>query len=90
MPISAREREKLTRALSMAGFPRRDALSLFLSCKLVCALVVGGIGALCAPMIGSYATFVPPGVVIVFAGLGGAGHRRHPAGVRRAHTRYPA
>ena len=71
LPISAREREKLTRALSMAGFPRRDALSLFLSCKLVCALVVGGIGALCAPMIASYATFVPPGVVVVFAGLAG-------------------
>ena len=71
VPIGAREREKLTRSLRQAGFGRPDALSLFLSCKLGCALIFAGIGVICAPAFAQTVTFVPQGAVIAFAG--GAG-----------------
>ena len=71
VPIGARERQKLTRALKQAGFGRQDALSLFLSCKLGCALVFAAIGVLCAPLIAEMVSFVPKGAVIAFSG--GAG-----------------
>lgn len=71
VPIGAREREKLTRALRLAGFARQDALSLFLSCKLACGIVGAGLGALLAQMIGPVAPFVPHGALVIFAGLAG-------------------
>lgn len=71
VPIGAREREKLTRALRLAGFSRQDALSLFLSCKLICGLVGAALFALVAQLIGPVLTFVPHGFLIVFAGLAG-------------------
>ena len=40
-PVGAAEREKLTGLLRTAGFGQRDALSVFLSAKLVVALVAG-------------------------------------------------
>ena len=40
-PVGAVEREKLTRMIRMAGFGQRDALSIFLSLKLVFALASG-------------------------------------------------
>ena len=71
VPISTAEREKLRRALRQAGFGRPDALSLFLSYKLGCALIFAGIGVMCAPALSQMVTMVPRGAVIAFAG--GAG-----------------
>ena len=71
VPIGAREREKLTRALRLAGFGRQDALSLFLSCKLACSLVGAGLAALIAQAIGPMVVMVPQGVLVTFAGLTG-------------------
>ena len=71
VPIGAREREKLTRALRLAGFGRQDALSLFLSCKLACSLVGAGLAALMAQMIGPMVAMVPQGALVAFAGLAG-------------------
>lgn len=71
VPIGAREREKLTRALRLAGFGRQDALSLFLSCKLACGLVGAGLGALVAQMIGPMVVVVPQAALVAFAGLAG-------------------
>ena len=71
VPIGAREREKLTRTLHLAGFARQDALSLFLSCKLVCGLAGAGLLALAAQGIGPVVASVPQGAVIAFAGAAG-------------------
>ena len=71
VPVGAREREKLTRTLRLAGFGRQDALSLFLSCKLACGLVGGGLGALAAHAIGPAIAVVPHGALIAFAGAAG-------------------
>ena len=71
VPIGAREREKLSRTLRLAGFARQDALSFFLSCKLVCGLAGAGLGALFAQMIGPIVTFVPHGFLVAFAGAAG-------------------
>ena len=71
VPTGAREREKLTRSLRHAGIARQDALSLFLSCKLVCGLVGAGLGALVAQMIGPSVAFVPLGFLVAFAGAAG-------------------
>ena len=71
VPIGAREREKLTRSLRLAGFGRQDALSLFLSCKLACSLVGAGLGALVAQMIGPMLVMVPQGAIVAIAGLAG-------------------
>ena len=40
IPIGGKERDKIARLLLNAGFGRQDALSIFLSVKLGCALVV--------------------------------------------------
>ena len=71
VPISARDREKLTRALRLAGFGRQDALSLFLSCKLVCGLVGAGLGVVVGQMSGPALVMVPQGALVAFAGLAG-------------------
>ena len=71
VPIGAREREKLTRSLRLAGFGRQDALSLFLSCKLACSLIGAGLGALLGQMIGPAVAMVPQGALVAFAGLAG-------------------
>ena len=71
VPIGAREREKLTRTLRQAGFGREDALSLFLSCKLVCGLAGAGLCALVGQSIGPVVTFVPHGFLVAFAGAAG-------------------
>ena len=71
VPIGAREREKLTRSLRLAGFGRQDALSLFLSCKFVCSIVGAGLGALVGPMIAPVVVMVPEGALVAFAGLAG-------------------
>ena len=71
VPIGAREREKLTRTLQLAGFARQDALSLFLSCKLVCGLAGAGLFALAAQGIGPVVAMVPQGAVVAFAGAAG-------------------
>ena len=71
VPIGAREREKLTRTLQLAGFGRQDALSLFLSCKLVCGLAGAGLFALAAQGIGPVVAMVPHGAVVAFAGAAG-------------------
>ena len=71
VPIGAREREKLTRTLRQAGFGREDALSLFLSCKLVCGLAGAGLCALVGQSIGPVVTFVPHSVLVAFAGAAG-------------------
>ena len=66
VPIGAREREKLTRTLARAGFGRRDALSLFLCCKLTAALLGAGAGALGAQAIGPVGAVIPEGAVVAF------------------------
>ena len=66
VPVGAREREKLTGTLARAGFARRDALSLFLCCKLAAALVGAAAGALGAQAIGPAAAAIPQGAVAVF------------------------
>ena len=71
VPLGAREREKLTRTLRQAGFAREDALSLFLSCKLVCGLAGAGLCALVGNMIGPAVTMVPHGALVAFAGVAG-------------------
>ena len=71
VPLGAREREKLTRTLRQAGFGREDALSLFLSCKLVCGLAGAGLCALVGQSIGPVVTLVPHGIVVAFAGVAG-------------------
>ena len=71
VPLGAREREKLTRTLRQAGFAREDALSLFLSCKLVCGLAGAGLCALIGNLIGPAVTIVPPGALVAFAGVAG-------------------
>ena len=71
VPVGAREREKLSRTLRLAGFGRQDALSLYLSCKLASGLVGGGLGALAAHTIGPMIALVPHGVLIAFAGAAG-------------------
>lgn len=71
VPVGAREREKLAGTLARAGFARRDALSLFLCCKLVAALVGAAAGALGAQAIGPVAAAIPQGAVAVFGGVVG-------------------
>ena len=71
VPIGAREREKLTRTLRLAGFGRQDALSHFLSCKLVCGLSGAGLFALAAQGIGPVVAMVPHGALVAFAGAAG-------------------
>ena len=71
VPLGAREREKLTRTLRQAGFAREDALSLFLSCKLVCGLVGAGLCALVGNLIGPAVTMVPASALVAFAGVAG-------------------
>ena len=71
VPIGAREREKLIRALRLAGFGRQDALSLFLSCKLACGLAGAGLAALAVQAIGPIVAMVPQGALVAFAGLAG-------------------
>ena len=71
VPVGAREREKLTRTLRLAGFARPDALSLYLSCKLACSVVGAGICALAAQSIGPVFAFLPDGVLVVVAGVAG-------------------
>ena len=71
VPLGAREREKLTRTLRQAGFARDDALSLFLSCKLVCGLAGAGLCALVGNLIGPAVTIVPHGALVAFAGVAG-------------------
>ena len=66
VPVGAREREKLTGTLARAGFGRRDALSLFLCCKLAAALVGAGAGAVGALAIGPAAAAIPPVAIAVF------------------------
>ena len=68
VPISMAEREKLRRALRQAGFGRQDALSLFLSCKLGCAIIFAGIGVMSAPAFSQMLAAVPQGAVVAFAG----------------------
>lgn len=45
IPISGKERDKIARLLLNAGFDRQDALSLFLSVKLGCALIFASLAA---------------------------------------------
>ena len=71
VPVGAREREKLTRTLRLAGFARQDALSLFLSCKLACSVLGAGLGALAAQAIGPVFAFLPPGALVAVAGVAG-------------------
>ena len=52
VPIGAREREKLTRSLRLAGFGRQDALSLFLSCSGSATGAPSGAMATTEPIIG--------------------------------------
>ena len=71
VPVGAREREKLTRTLRLAGFGRQDALSLYLSCKLASSVVGAGLGALAAQSIGPVFAFLPHGAVVAIAGAAG-------------------
>ena len=71
VPLGAREREKLTRTLRRAGFGREDALSLFLSCKLVCGLAGAGLCALVGHSVSPVVTLVPYGILVAFAGVAG-------------------
>ena len=67
-PVGAAEREKLAGLLRQAGFGGRDALSIFLSCKLGAALVMGagaGIWAARSELVGQY------GFLAAFAALAG-------------------
>ena len=71
VPVGAREREKLTRTLRLAGFQRQDALSLFLSCKLACSVAGAGLCALSAQVIGPVFAFLPHGALVAVAGVAG-------------------
>ena len=67
-PVGADERTKLARLLRAAGFEHRDALSYFLTIKLVAGAVAAAVGAVLAAgseMLGQYTLF------IVFAGVVG-------------------
>ena len=66
VPIGARERDKLTRTLAQAGFGRRDALSLFLCCKLAAALLGTGAGALGGHLLAPVAAAIPHGAAVAF------------------------
>ena len=71
VPIGAREREKLTRTLRLAGFARQDALSFFLSCKFACGLAGAGLAVLVSPLLGPMIAFLPQGILVAFAGAAG-------------------
>lgn len=71
VPVGAREREKLTRTLRLAGFARPDALSLFLSCKLASSVLGAGLAALAAQAIGPVFVFLPHGALVAVAGVAG-------------------
>ena len=72
VPIGAREREKLTRSLRLAGFGRQDAP---LALPLVQARLQHrrrGLGAPGRPTIAPAAVMVPEGALVAFAGLAGS------------------
>ena len=71
VPVGAREREKLTRTLRLAGFARQDALSLFLSCKLAFSVLGAGVAALSAQAMGPVFAFLPDGALVAVAGVAG-------------------
>ncbi len=71
VPVGAREREKLTRTLRLAGFARHDALSLFLSCKLASSVLGAGLAAFAAQAIGPVLAFLPHGALVAVAGVAG-------------------
>ncbi len=68
VPVGAGEREKLSRLLRKSGFARPEALSVFLSCKLGCAVALG-LGA----VFGIYGSGLLGGnlFVVTLGGLGG-------------------
>lgn len=68
VPIGAAEREKLARMLRKGGFDRQEALSVFLSCKLAGALLIGIGGGFWAAGIEAVARH---GFLVVLAGLAG-------------------
>ena len=68
VPVGAAEREKLVGMLRLAGFGQREALSVFLSVKLGCALVAcafAGLRATGSELLGQY------GFLVAFAVLAG-------------------
>ena len=68
VPIGAAEREKLARMLRKGGFGRQEALSVFLSCKLAGALLIGIGSGFWAAGIEAIARH---GFLVVLAGLAG-------------------
>lgn len=64
VPVGPAEREKLSTVLRHAGFEHRDALSLFLSAKLIAA-VACGFGAASAEILG------PHGLLVALSAAGG-------------------
>lgn len=68
VPVGAAEREKLVQMLRKGGFNRQEALSVFLSCKLASALLLGlGAGSWAA----GWDAVARHGFLVVLAGLAG-------------------
>ena len=68
VPVGAAEREKLAQMLRQGGFDRQEALSVFLSCKLAFALLLG-MGA--AFQAAEFESVARHGFLVALAGLAG-------------------
>ncbi|MCY4488411.1 MAG: type II secretion system F family protein [Deltaproteobacteria bacterium] len=69
VPVGASERAKLGALVAQAGFQQRDALAVFLSLKMLLALVAGVFAGFLASGVEKYGEYL---VFVVFAGLAGA------------------